>query len=160
MWTELVEIVEQRCLNDQLPRQRQARAAVLLYGGFINCEEAFTRYKQTQSEVDLANMALALDSLISILCNLEFFLFLFEPELKEQLEKYALAENRTACPSQPKERIKTQVELLRGLVNAEAEIMPLPSHNLSAFTGAREQLARFITDTFSPNEIFEGPSAF
>ncbi|ADE15243.1 hypothetical protein Nhal_2144 [Nitrosococcus halophilus Nc 4] len=156
MWVELVEIIEQRCLNDKLPRQRRARAAILLYGGLINCEEAFTRYKHTQSEVDLANAVLAIDSFISTLYNLDSLLSLFEPELKAKLGKYALEESRMAYLSKPKELLKTQVELLRNIVNAEVEVMPLITHNLSAFTGTRERLARFITDTFSPNEIFEG----
>ncbi|QBQ55568.1 hypothetical protein [Nitrosococcus wardiae] len=157
MWIELVEIMEQRCLNDALPRQHQARAAILLYGGFINCEEAFTRHKNTQSEVDLANAVLAIDSFISTLYTLDSLLSLFEPDLKEKLGKYALEESRLAYLFKPKELLKTQVKLLRDIVSAEIEVIPLMTHDLSAFTGARERLARFITDTFSLNEIFEGP---
>lgn len=67
MWSELVEMVEQHCLNDRLPRQRRARAAILLYGSLINCEEAFTRYKHTQSEINLANAACLLSIAFSLL---------------------------------------------------------------------------------------------
>jgi hypothetical protein len=48
-----------------------------------------------------------------------------------------------------------QVELLRGTVNAEAQVMELLTGDLSAFTGAKNRLAEFIQQNFSTEEIFE-----
>lgn len=157
MWHELIEMVEQRCLCDQLPRQHQARAAVLLYGSLVNCEEAFTRYKHSHSDAALANAVFTVDGFISTLSNLDSILLLFEPELKTKLERYALEESRSAYFPKPKELLKVQIELLRSTVNAEVEAMSLLTNDLTDFTGAKEKFARFITDTFSKNELFEFP---
>jgi hypothetical protein len=155
MWSELVEMVEKRCLADQIPRQRQARAAILLFGSIINCEEAFTGYKHTHSDTDLAQAVFAIDSFISALHNLDGLLSLFDSNRKEQLERYVLEESREAYTSNPKERLKTQIELLRQTVNAEAEAINLPPKDLDAFTGAREKLAHFIARTFSWEEVLK-----
>lgn len=157
MWYELVEMVEQRCLCDQLPRQHRARAAILLYGSLVNCEEAFTRYKQNHSDAALANTVFTVDSFISTLHNLDSILLLFEPELKARLDQYSLGESRSACFSKPKELLKTQVELLHSTVNAEVEAISLLANDLSDFTGAKKRLAHFITATFSFHELFELP---
>jgi hypothetical protein len=127
----------------------------LLYGSLVNCEEAFTQYKQAPSEINLANAVFAIDSFISTLYNLDAILSLFEPDLKNKLEKYALEESRIAYLSKPKELLKAQVELLHNVVKTRGEITPLLAGDLSAFTGARKKLARFISATFSPNELFE-----
>jgi len=155
MWSELVEMVEKRCLIDQAPRRHQARAAILLFGGIINCEEAFTCYKHTRSDIDLAHAVFAIDSFISVLHNLDGLLALFDLSLKKRLESYVLEENRVVSASNPKERLKTQIALLRHTVNAEAEVMKLLPEDLNAFTGAREKLAHFIARTFSPEEILK-----
>jgi hypothetical protein len=153
MWSELVEMVEKRCLAGQIPRRHQARAAILLFGGIINCEKAFTCYKHTRSDIDLAHAVFAIDSFISVLHTLDCLLSLFDLNLKGRLERYALEESRVAATSNPKERLKIQVELLRHTVNAEA--MKLLPEDLEAFTGAREKLAHFIARTFSLEEILK-----
>lgn len=155
MWSELVEMVEKRCQDSQQPRQRQARAMILLYGSLTNCDEAFTRYKQTLSEADLANAVFALDALISVLQNLDSMLSLFEPDVAEKLKHYALEESRLAYVSKPKGLLKIQVELLRSTMNAEAQAMHLSIDELSAFTGAKGMLAEYICKNFSFEELFE-----
>jgi len=155
MWTELVEILEKRCQDTQQPRQRQARAAVLLYGSLTNCHEAFMNYKHNRSGMALANAAFALDALISVLQNLDSMLSLFAPGVANKLKHYALEENRLAYVSKPKKLLKVQVELLRSTLNAEAEAMNVLTDDLSAFTGAKAMLAEFIHQTFSIEELFE-----
>lgn len=143
MWSELVEMVEQRCLSDRLPRQRQAAAAVLLYGSLMNCEEAFRRYKQTQSEIDLANAAFAIDSFFSTLHNIGFIIPLFDPALEEKLATYALEESRIAYIAKPKALLKTQVELLRSIVSFEVEILPLSVARFKRFHRRTEKTGPF-----------------
>lgn len=155
MWSELVEMVEIQCQDIQQPRQRQARAMLLLYGSLTNCDEAFTNYKNHRSDINLANAVFSVDALISALQNLDSILSLFEPEIALSLKHYALEENRLAYVSKPKKLLKIQVELLRSAVNAETQAMQLLTDDLSAFTGAKTKLADFIHRTFSLEELLE-----
>ncbi|WP_022947286.1 hypothetical protein [Methylohalobius crimeensis] len=155
MWTELVEIFEKRCRDTRQPHQVQARAAVLLYGGLTNCQEAFLNYKGSPSPYHLANATFAMDAFISVLQNVDSILSLLEPDMADKLRHYALEENRLAYASQPKELLKFQVELLRDTFNMEARTMNLLNDDPSAFTGAKAMLAEFIHQNFSIDELLE-----
>lgn len=155
MWSELVDMIAQRCQDPHQSRQQQAKAAMLLYGGLTNCQAAFVNYKRHQSDVELANAVFATDALISVLQNIDSILSLFEPQATRQLKHYALEEDRLAYISNPKELLKVQVELLRGTVNAEAQAMELLTDDLSDFTGAKIRFAEFIQKNFSTEEVFE-----
>jgi hypothetical protein len=155
MWSELVDMIAQRCQDPHQSRQQQARAAMLLYGGLTNCQMAFVSYKHHQSDVELANAVFATDALISVLQNIDSTLSLFEPQVARQLKHYALEKDRLAYVSNPQELLKVQVELLRGTVNAEVQAMALLTGDLSGFTGAKNRLAEFIQKHFSSEEVFE-----
>jgi hypothetical protein len=155
MWSELVDMIAQRCQDPHQSRREQARAAMLLYGGLTNCQVAFLNYKYHQSDIELANAVFATDALISVLQNIDSILSLFEPQVARQLKHYALEKERLAYVSYPKELLKVQVELLRGAVNAEVQAMALLTGNLSAFTAAKHRLAEFIQKNFSIEGLFE-----
>ncbi|MGH8503698.1 MAG: hypothetical protein ACREVE_14760 [Gammaproteobacteria bacterium] len=155
MWSELVDMIAQRCQDRHRSPQQQARAAMLLYGGLTNCQVAFANYKQHQSDVELANAVFAIDALISVLQNIDSTLSLLEPQVARQLKHYALEKDRLAYVANPKELLKMQVELLRGAVNAEVQAVELLTGDLSAFTGAKNRLAEFIQKHFTSEEVFE-----
>ncbi|MFZ0258042.1 MAG: hypothetical protein WAN46_20930 [Gammaproteobacteria bacterium] len=157
MWSELVEMVERKS-REPHPARRPlyGQALVMLSGALYNCHEAFTRYKQEQSDVSFANAVFAVDALISTLQNLNLMLDLFEPELAERLRHYTLDRDRVAYISNPKGLLKTQVETLRAVVGLELHAMQLVPTDMTGFTGARLGLAEYIQETFSPSELFQG----
>jgi hypothetical protein len=159
MWAKLVEIIETKWNTNQQPRTRLAKTVNTLYGAMNNCQFAFTRYENAQTELNFTNFVFALDALISTLQNVNSQVAIFDPELTESLERYVLEEARMASMAQPRERVKVQLGLLRRLVHEESEVMEISMEEFTSFSGAVADLGRFIGKNFTPDELFGAGSA-
>jgi hypothetical protein len=154
MWVKLIEIIETQWDKNQQPRHRAAKAVNTLYGAMHNCYVAFARHEDVRTETSFANFVLAIDALISTLQNLNPQLALFDPALADRLEHYALGEARTTTIAQPRETVKTQLRLLRELVDIELDAIALPTEEFGSFSDAIAHLGRFIENTFTLDELF------
>lgn len=155
MWTQLIDIVEKRWNETVSPRKQSlAKAINTLYGSMHNCHIAFQSFEDDPNEENFANFAFAVDGMISTIKNLNPVLTIFDVELAGRLENYVRSEDRIAGMSRPRERVKSQIRLLRELVNMESSVDRLPEEEFSAFTGAKERLGKFIAVNLSMAEMF------
>jgi len=150
VWSELTYLVERRCREAPPARDLAARALVVLYGAVSNCEIAFERLESGDSDGDHSDAVLAMDAMFAVLHNLQPVLHLFDPEPARDLEQHV---GRPLAHRGQKEPLKRHVEMLRRLLSRESaeshfEVTP------TAFRGARRELARFILDKYSPEELF------
>jgi hypothetical protein len=157
MWTKLIELVETRWNESPMPKHGLAKAINALYGSIHNCHIAFQSFENDRSEQNFANFAFAIDGLISTLKNLHPTLQIFDPELANCLNNYALGTGRIAAMSNPRDLVKSQVRFLRELVREESSIIGLPEEEFTAFRGAKEQLCKFISTNLTMTEIFGQP---
>lgn len=154
MWVKLVEIVKTKTEEITQPRPIVAKAANALYGTMTNCQMAFQRCETEQTEANFANFAFSIDALISTLQNLNPHIGIFDPQLANELENYALGQERVNAMSQPRELVTSQLKLLRRLVRMESDVMHLPLQEFGSFSEAMEDLGRFVKRTFTPDELF------
>jgi hypothetical protein len=158
MWTKLIDIVEKRWNETVSPKKQSlAKAINTLYGSMHNCHIAFQHFENDRSDQNFANFAFAIDGMISTIKNLNPILKIFDTELADRLNNYAQGKDRIAAMSNPRELVKSQVRLLRELVNMESGAADLPEDEFGAFTGAKERLCKFIATNLSMAEIFEEP---
>ncbi len=154
MWTKLIEIVETRWNEGLTPKHSLAKAINTLYGSIHNCHIAFQFFENDRSEQNFANFAFAIDGMISTLKNLHPTLQIFDSELADRLNNYALGTDRIAAMSNPRDLVKSQIRFLRELVREESSIIGLPEEEFTAFRGAKEQLCKFIRTNLTMAEIF------
>ncbi|MDD5322859.1 MAG: hypothetical protein PHD43_20055 [Methylococcales bacterium] len=95
--------------------------------------------------------------MISTLKNLHPTLQIFDSELADRLNNYALGTDRIAAMSNPRDLVKSQIRFLRELVREESSIIGLPEEEFTAFRGAKEQLCKFIRTNLTMAEIFGQP---
>jgi hypothetical protein len=157
MWTKLIEIVETRWNESQIPKHRLAKAINTLYGSIHNCHIAFEYFENDRSEQNFANFAFAIDGIISTLKNLHPTLQIFDSELADRLNNYALGADRINAMSNPRYLVTSQIRFLRELVRKESSIIGLPEEEFTAFGGAKEQLCKFIRTNLTMDEIFGQP---
>jgi hypothetical protein len=157
MWTKLIEIVETRWNESLIPKHSLAKAINTLYGSIQNCHIAFQYFENDQSEQNFANFAFAIDGMISTLNNLHPTLQIFDSELADRLNNYALGTDRIAAINNPRDLVKSQIRFLRELVREESIIIGLPEEEFTAFRGAKEQLCKFIRTNLTMAEIFGQP---
>lgn len=157
MWTKLIDIVETRWNENRIPKHHLAKAINTLYGSIHNCHIAFQNFENDRSEQNFANFAFAIDGMISTLKNLHPTLQIFDPELADRLNDYALGSERIAAMSNPKDLVRSQIRFLRALVREESNIIGLPDEDFAAFTGAKDQLCSFISTNVTMGEIFGHP---
>jgi hypothetical protein len=158
MWTKLIDIVEKRWNETVSPRKQSlAKAINTLYGSMHNCHIAFQSFESDPSEANFANFAFAIDGMISTIKNLNPILNIFDKELADRLTDYVQSKDRIADMSHPRDLVKSQIRLLRELINMESSVVRLPEEEFSAFTGAKERLCRFIAANLSTAEIFGEP---
>jgi hypothetical protein len=157
MWAKLIEIVETRWNESLMPKHSLAKAINTLYGSIHNCRIAFQRFENDRSEQNFANLAFAIEGMISTLKNLHPTLQIFDAELADRLDNYALSTDRVAAMRNPRELVKSQIRFLRELVRAESNIIGLPEEEFTAFGGAQEQLCKFIRTNLTMAEIFGQP---
>jgi hypothetical protein len=120
-----------------------------------NCQVAFIRLEQHQSEMNFASFAFAIDALISTLQNVSATqLEIFDPELAEPLRQYALGKVRLDAMAQPRELVKFQLMLLRKLVDVEADIIELAPEEFGSFSEALAYLGRLIKQNYTLEELF------
>ncbi|WP_020562679.1 hypothetical protein [Methylosarcina fibrata] len=155
MWTQLIDIVEKRWNETVSPKKQSlAKAINTLYGSMHNCHLAFQSFENDPNEENFANFAFAIDGMISTIKNLNPVLTIFDAELTGRLENYVRSKDRIADMSRPRERIKSQIRLLRELVNMESSVDRRPEEEFGAFTGAKERLGKFIAANLSTDELF------
>jgi hypothetical protein len=156
MWVKLTEIIEARVINaNQQQRTHAAKVVNTLYGAMTNCQVAFIRLEQHQSEMNFANFAFAIDALISTLQNVSATQFeIFDPELAEPLRNYALGNARLNAMAQPRELVKFQIMLLRKLVDVEADLIELAPEEFGGFSEALTHLGRLIRQNYTLEELF------
>lgn len=155
MWPQLIDIVEKRWNETVSPKKQSlAKAVNTLYGSMHNCHIAFQSFKNDPNEENFANFAFAIDGMISTIKNLNPVLTVFDTELADRLTDYVQSKERIADMSRPRERVKSQIRLLRELVNMESAVDRLPEEEFSAFTGARERPGKFIAANLSMVELF------
>lgn len=158
MWTKLIDIVEKRWNETVSPnKQSLAKAINTLYGSMHNCHIAFQSFESDPNEENFANFAFAIDGMISTIQNLNPILNIFDTELADRLKNYARSKDRVADMSHPRDLVKSQIRLLRELINMESSVNRMPEEEFSAFTGAKERLCRFIAANLSMTEIFGEP---
>ena len=157
MWTKLIDIVETKWHEGLTPKHSLAKAINTLYGSMHNCHIAFQYFENDQSEQNFANFAFAIDGMISTLKNLHPILKIFDPELADRLNNYAMGSDRIAAMSNPRDLVKSQIRFLRELVREESSIIGLPEEDFTAFRGAKEQLCKFIRTNLTMGEIFGQP---
>lgn len=157
MWTKLIEIVETRWNESQIPKHRLAKAINTLYGSIHNCHIAFQYFENDRSEQNFANFAFAIDGIISTLKNLHPTLQIFDSELADRLNNYALGADRINAMSNPRYLVTSQIRFLRELVREESSIIGLPEEEFTAFGGAKERLCKFIRTNLTMDEIFGQP---
>lgn len=155
MWTKLIDIVETRWNESPIPKHGLAKAINTLYGSIHNCHIAFQCFENDQSEQNFANFAFAIDGMISTLKNLHPALKIFDSELADRLNNYAMGSDRIAALSNPRGLVKSQIRFLRELVREESSIIGLPEEDFTAFSGAKDQLSKFISSNLTMSEIFE-----
>ena len=155
MWTKLIDIVETRWNESPIPKLGLAKAINTLYGSMHNCHIAFQYFENDQSEQNFANFAFAIDGMISTLKNLHPTLKIFDPELADRLNNYAMGSDRIAAMSNPRDLVKSQIRFLRELVRQESSIIGLPEEDFTAFSGAKNQLSKFISTNLTMSDIFE-----
>jgi hypothetical protein len=122
MWTKLIEIVETRWNESQIPKHRLAKAINTLYGSIHNCHIAFQYFENDRSEQNFANFAFAIDGIISTLKNLHPTLQIFDSELADRLNNYALGADRINAMSNPRYLVTSQIRFLRELVRKESAL--------------------------------------
>lgn len=154
MWVKLVEIVKAKTKETGQPQPVMAKAVNALYGAMTNCQVAFQRCETEQTDTNFANFAFAIDALISTLQNLNPHLKIFDPQLADELENYALGQDRINAMSQPRELVTSQLRLLRRLVRMESDVMHLSLQEFGSFSEAMEDLGQFVKQTFTPDELF------
>ena len=154
MWTKLIDIVETRWNESQIPKHRLAKAINTLYGSIHNCHIAFEYFENDRSEQNFANFAFAIDGIISTLKNLHPTLQIFDSELADRLNNYALGADRINAMSNPRYLVTSQIRFLRELVRKESGIIGLPEEEFTAFGGAKERLCKFIRTNLTMDEIF------
>jgi len=154
MWTKLIDIVETRWNESQIPKHRLAKAINTLYGSIHNCHIAFQYFENDRSEQNFANFAFAIDGIISTLKNLHPTLQIFDSELADRLNNYALGADRINAMSNPRYLVTSQIRFLRELVRKESGIIGLPEEEFTAFGGAKERLCKFIRTNLTMDEIF------
>lgn len=157
MWTKLIDIVEKKWHEGLTPKHSLAKAINTLYGSMHNCHIAFQYFENDQSEQNFANFAFAIDGMISTLKNLHPTLKIFDPELADRLNNYAMGSDRIAAMSNPRDLVKSQIRFLRELVREESSIIGLPEEDFTAFRGAKNQLSKFISTNLTMSDIFEQP---
>lgn len=157
MWSKLVEIVESKWNENETPNYGLAKAINTLYGSIHNCHIAFQRFEHDRSEQNFSNFAFAIDGIISTLKNLHPSLQIFDAELAERLNHYALSADRIAAMQNPRDLVKSQIRLLRELVREESGIIGLPEEELVAFGGAHERLSKFIRTHLTMADIYGQP---
>lgn len=155
MWTKLIDIVETRWNESPTPKHSLAKAINTLYGSMHNCHIAFQCFENDRSERNFANFAFAIDGMISTLKNLHPTLKIFDSELADRLNNYAMGSDRIAAMSNPRDLVKSQIRFLRELVREESSIIGLPEEDFTAFKGAKDQLSKFISTNLTLPEIFE-----
>jgi hypothetical protein len=153
MWSELTYLIEKRCgeaasAPDVLP----ARSLIALYGALTHCELAFERLEQ--GVADHGEAVIAMDALLAVLDIVQSRIHLFEPRAADQLVRYLSTRRRTGTDGDAKGVLKRQVEVLRRLLALEESQDDIGVPELTAFTGAREELARFIRRSYSDAELF------
>lgn len=135
MWTQLIDIVEKRWNETVSPKKQSlAKAINTLYGSMHNCHLAFQSFENDPNEENFANFAFAIDGMISTIKNLNPVLTIFDAELTGRLENYVRSKDRIADMSRPRERIQSQIRLLRELVNMESSVDRRPEEEFGAFT--------------------------
>ena len=157
MWTKLIEIVETRWNESPIPKHSLAKAINTLYGSIHNCHIAFQYFENDRSEQNFANFAFAIDGIISTLKNLHPTLQIFDSELADRLNNYALGADRINAMSNPRYLVTSQIRFLRELVRKESGIIGLPEEEFTAFGGAKERLCKFIRTNLTMDEIFGQP---
>jgi hypothetical protein len=70
--------------------------------------------------------------------------------------RYLSTRRRTGTDGDAKGVLKRQVEVLRRLLALEESQDEIDIPQLTAFTGARQELGRFIRRAYSEEELFEG----
>jgi hypothetical protein len=155
LWTQLIDIVEKRWNETVSPKKQSlAKAMNTLYGSMHNCHVAFQSFENDPNEENFADFAFAIDGMISTIKNLNPMLNIFDRELAERLENHVRSRDRIADMSRPRERVKSQIRLLRELVNMESAEDRRPEEEFSSFTGAKERLGKFIAANLSMAELF------
>ncbi|WP_024298326.1 hypothetical protein [Methylomicrobium lacus] len=157
MWAKLIDIVETKWHESLTPKHHLAKAINTLYGAMSNCHIAFQYFENDQNEQNFANFAFAIDGMISTLKNLHPTLKIFDQELADRLNNYAMGSDRIAAMSHPRDLVKSQIRFLRELVHEESNIIGLPEEDFTAFRGAKDQLSKFISTNLTMSEIFEQP---
>ena len=157
MWTKLIDIVETRWNESPIPKHNLAKAINTLYGSIHNYHIAFEYFENDQSEQNFANFAFAIDGIISTLKNLHPTLQIFDSELADRLNNYALGADRINAMSNPRYLVTSQIRFLRELVRKESGIIGLPEEEFTTFGGAKEQLCKFIRTNLTMDEIFGQP---
>jgi hypothetical protein len=153
MWSELTYLIEKRCGEAaRAPDVLPARSLIALYGALTHCELAFERLEE--GVADHGEAVLAMDALLAVLDIVQSRLRLFEPPAADRLVRYLAARRRTGTDGDAKGVLKRQVEVLRRLLAQEEGQDEIEVPELTAFTGARRELARFIRAAYSEDELF------
>lgn len=154
MWTKLVEIVKAQWRQNDRPRRRLAKGALMLYGAMSNCREAFLRYKTAPSERAFANFAFAIEALLSTLENLDFAFHIFDEELTAMLQAHTIERPRETAFDDPAELVRAQIKLLRLVVKVEFDNMDLTPATIGEFDDALDMLGTFIKQRFTKDDLF------
>lgn len=152
MWSELTYLIEKRCAEARAPDVLPARSLIALYGAVTHCELAFERLEE--GAADHGEAVLAMDALLAVLDIVQSRIHLFEPRAADQLVRYLATRRRTGTDGDAKGVLKRQVEVLRRLLALEETEDEIDVPELTAFTGARRELARFIRGSYSEQELF------
>lgn len=155
MWIDLIDIVKIKIRStEESKRKRLAKPVNALYGSMYNCQVAFNRCKQEQSDESFTNLVLAIDSFIYSLQNLNPELGLFEKDLARRLENYSQGEVRTSLIARPHDYLRGQLKLLRKLVHKELDILEKPMEEFGSFDHALEELGLVIQRSYAMENIF------
>jgi hypothetical protein len=131
---------------------RNARSLLALYGALASCDIAFEHVENETPGHAWADAVLAMNVLFAVLHTVQPEMRLFDAEIDAELAHY-LDEREMRRASNARDALKQQVELLRRLLaleQAEEKLEPASKD----FTGARRELARFMLDVYSPEQLF------
>jgi hypothetical protein len=153
MWSELTYLIEKRIGEaGRAPDILPARSLIALYGALTHCELAFERLEE--GVADHGEAVLAMDALLAVLDIVQSSIHLLEPPAADQLVRYLSKRRRTGTDGDAKGVLKRQVEVLRRVLALEESEDGGDAPVLTAFTGARQELARFIRRSYSEDELF------
>lgn len=125
----------------------------MLYGAMTNCREAFLNFKREQSEAAFWNFLFSIEALLSILVNLNTGFRIFDQEAEDVLRTHMHRAAAQDLPVTPAERARTQIKLLRELIDTEFEAMEAGTEMLGEFDDALDMLANFMRAHYTLEDV-------